>query len=157
MSLTQLVNAQYIPTAPEIKPVIIETGLDSITMYENTIRYLKKNYTDFEAVERSSQENEFIRFTGFKTDFSQSMGYSMGLRHTALIEFKNNKYRFSFEKIEMEYNGTFSDFKLNEYFKSNGDIKGPYKKLVRNLFISLNEVVKNHESSILTSDSDEEW
>jgi len=115
----------------EIKPLVQPiNGMNSDSIYIKSNEWINYNFRRADAVIGSSVDNKMIRFTGINPSFAKSYGYNYDLEFTIRIEFKENRYRLTVENLRSGNNGTFANFNLGEYYKSNGQPRKAYKDFV---------------------------
>ncbi len=69
------------------------------------------------------------------------------LEFTIRIEFKENRYRLTVENLCSGNKGTFANFKLADYYKSNGKPRKAYADFVNGIENTLNNLnisIYNH-------------
>lgn len=125
----------------EIKPIVQPIdGMKSDSLYIKSIEWINYNFKKADAVIGSSIDNKMIRFTGINPSFSNSHGYTYDLEFTVRIEFKENRYKLTIENLRSGNNGTFANFNLGDYYKSNGEPRKAYLDFVIGIENTLNNL-----------------
>jgi hypothetical protein len=132
----------------EIEPLVQSiSGMKSDSIYIKSNEWINYNFKKADAVIGSSIDNKMIRFTGINSSFARSFGYTYDLEFQIRIEFKENRYRLTVENLRSGNNGTFANFNLGDYYKSNGKPRKAYQDFVigiENTLNNLNDSIYNY-------------
>ena len=143
----------------EIKSIvqsIPEMKGDSIYVKSN--EWINYNFKNADAVIGSSIDNKMMRFTGINPSFAKSFGYTYDLEFTIRIEFKENRYRLTVENLRSGNNGTYANFNLGDYYKSNGEPRKPYVDFVIGIENTLNNLNFSLYNYIIgKTEKNDEW
>lgn len=69
-------------------------GLTSEELYNKTLKWIKTNYTNPDEVINTTIENEKVRFTGVKQNFTSSSSVLFTVRYIIEVSFKDGRYKF---------------------------------------------------------------
>lgn len=133
-------------------------GKTQSELYKKAIDWVAVTYKNPKEVIKAQIENDYIRITGFSDNLLlfNAMGkkyYSSD--YTIEISFKDGKYKFDVTSVNLL--GTNSEPKMelqnmDEYYKSNGQIKSTYKYFPDTFPKFFNDLNKELEA-FLKSDS----
>jgi len=125
----------------EIKPLVQSiNGMKSDSIYTKSNEWINYNFKKADAVIGSSIDNKMIRFIGINPSFAKSFGYTYDLEFQIRIDFKENRYRLTVENLRSGNKGIFANFKLGDYYKSNGKPRKAYKDFVIGIENTLNDL-----------------
>ena len=112
--------------------VTICDGKTKEELYKKTVEWINKTYNQPSKVIKAQVENDYIRFQGIKSSLLcwDTMGVNCNdIQYDIEISFKDGKYKFSVLLLKFPDNLNAINFsQAGMYFKSDGSIRGIYKK-----------------------------
>jgi hypothetical protein len=141
-------------------------------LYQKTIDWVLKTYSDPSEVIKSQIENEYIRIEGSTSELIcySALGKRCGeTKYQIEISFKDGKYKFDVLHI-LEYNTQtrynsvlWTEFNItdaSDYYKNSGKIKSVYKyieTMVPDYFNSINADLKTFIKNDLETNIKNDW
>jgi hypothetical protein len=144
--------------------VIDAEGKTSKQLYDNSIKYVNKNYKNPDHVIKSKIEGEYLRFIthvdNFLIIYNGGVKVSVDVDYTIDLSFKDSKVKFEISEINM-YGGDFpvlftgGAFDGYPIYNKKLDLKRPETKTdIENYF---NLKIKSLSNFLLEVNTEEKW
>ena len=132
--------------------VTVVEGSSANDLYDKTIEWIKKYYSNPSEVLKSEVVNEYIRIKGSRNNFyylKSLMGKEYyDVLYSITFEFKEGKYKFEFVTEKLFFNGKplISDEK--KIFKKDGTVKPAFKEAYDSFIESVKDIYNSHYNYI---------
>lgn len=132
MVTTQSQELPKVEISPNgIEPVVVDVpDKTAAEMYQSVKYWIQENYKNPSEVLKGDIPNELIRFDGYSKDIwsykALGMGYTYDVAYTITLDFKDGKYRYTWQTREFWSGNTRALYTEASFFKKNGDIRKVY-------------------------------
>ncbi len=148
--------------AKGIEPLVINVDIEpASSIYAKTLSWLEQNFKDPDKVIVSREENKELSIKAVEpkvwTANRIGVDSEYGIEYTLKIQFKDGKYRISYNLGNFEKDGKKLSTSYKDLFrKHDGSIKYGYNNAVAGIEKNLNKKVKSLYNFILGKNS-EDW
>jgi hypothetical protein len=174
IALNFQVNAQNYKVKPEgLRDAIDSTktyvvlpieNKSAKALYEETLKYINKNYKNAEEVIKGKIENEYLKFVTYEPKFTElKVGYNKipwNIKYTVELNFKDGKVKYEVIEIEIknesDYTLSFQGSGMSFYiYKKNRELKMPDAKT--NIEEYFNNKTKSLSEFLQGKTSEDKW
>jgi len=149
--------------AKGIEPLVVNVAITpASTIYAKTISWLEKNYDNPDKIIVSRDENKELNIKAVEpkvwTANRIGVDSDYGIEYTLKIQFKDGKYRITYNLGNFEKDGKKLDTSYKDLFrKHDGSIKYGYNNAVAGIEEHLNKKVQSLYDFILGKNSNNDW
>jgi hypothetical protein len=144
--ITFNVFSQNLPdlTKEGFEPIIVDVeNMSDTLIYQKTKEWIQINYENPTEVLKADIENKLIRINGFAINGfeTKSIGIisKLDYSYTIEIEFKENKYRYSYIINQFFAGNKPAVYSFKYFFKANGTVKNSQKHCIETLYENANK------------------
>lgn len=149
---------KLILTQNGFEPVVTEIPSKSANeLYLKTKEWIQKSYKSPNEVLKADLENNLVRIEGYCSDCYQQKALGItnvfGCLYTLEIEFKEGRYRYTYNVTKQYNQGKIVFYTWRDYFKKTGELKNAYKSSFDGMNASAN-LIYNSLLDYLTGKTD---
>ncbi len=138
---------------------VVDVELNADVLYQNTSEWIASNLTDPLDVIVADEKDKVIKLHGHFEPSGNGAQSNPGFFYTATFEFKNGRYRISFQLNKLYIGGQYAnEWTFDTYYNPK---KGVVRKLnepkVDRITKIVNDLFLNHYKSLASNKTEDDW